>query len=295
MATTFEVMVEARSREYAESAAGAVFAEVDRLEEALSRFIPSSDIARLNALRSDQALLLGIEATECLQMAREVWQETDGAFDVTVGRLLPSPANDPTGDQVPVGMSLLGLDARKRIAWPKTPGVVVDLGAIGKGYAVDRAIEVLADWGITRGLVHAGQSSVFALGEGIGPDAKDSVGGWCVPLRNPCDPLLAVGEVLLRDASLGGSGRLLHGEHILDPRTRTPCRAETLAAWAVSRSAALSDAYSTAFMIMTPAQVEACCLRQPDLSGILLLRSADRFEIRRYGSAAARVSAPEVS
>ncbi len=364
MATTFEVMIEARSREYAESAARAAFDEVDRIEGELSRFIPDSDIARVNALRAGLAVKVGLEAFECLQLAQAVWQETDGAFDVTVGGILPNrPPTQAAADRAPVGMHLLQLDATQRRVAVIETGVVVDLGAVGKGYAIDQAVEVLGDWGITRGFVQAGQSSVLALGHGpsdpealsLAPpggrgeerrranphdergaalplpppagrgeealplpppggrgeelrtrvcaedaDAASGAfsGGWWMPLRDPCNPRdprdhdRVLGHVLLQNNSLSGSGRRLHGEHILDPRTREPCRRETVAAWAVADSAALSDAFSTAFMVMPPEQVEACCLRHPELSAILMLRSGERFSVRRFGSASSRIDLP---
>jgi hypothetical protein len=176
MATTFEVLIAAKSRAYAEAAADAAFSEVDRLERELSRFISDSDIARINRLRAGDAVQVGIDAFECLQLAEAVWRETSGAFDVTVGGWLSGPDRDAAAQEArPVGMSLLELDAQRRRVRVRADGVRVDLGALGKGYAVDQVVEVLVEWSISRGLVHAGQSSVYALGnEGVADPAKTS-------------------------------------------------------------------------------------------------------------------------
>ncbi|MCG3130863.1 MAG: FAD:protein FMN transferase [Phycisphaerae bacterium] len=305
MATTFEVVLAAGSRTYAEAAADAAFAEIDRLEHELSRFIPDSDIARVNALRPGDTLQVGIDAFECLQLAEAVWRETGGAFDVTVGGFLPRsgaspPAASPpaagrqgdapdAGDHGPnlpaaVGMPLIELDPARRQVHVRSAGVVVDLGAVGKGYAVDQAVEILGQWRLPRGLVHAGQSSVFAFGEAPDPDAPPGA-GWPAPIRDPLDHSRTLGRVRLRQESLSGSGRALHGEHILDPRTGLPAPAETAGAWAVAPSAAMSDAFSTAFMILPPPEVEACCRRVAGLSAILAARHGERTILRSFGPA----------
>lgn len=300
MATTFEVVLAARSRAYAEAAADAAFAEIDRLERELSRFIPDSDLARVNALRPGDALQLGIDAFECLQLAEAVWRETGGAFDVTVGGWLPRsgtspPAADRRGDasdaegggpnpRAAVGMPLIELNPPRRQVRVRSAGVVVDLGAVGKGYAVDQAVEMLWQWNIAQGLVHAGQSSVFAFGDAAGPGAP-SGGGWVMPIRDPLDHSRTLGQVRLRRESLSGSGRALHGEHILDPRTGLPAPAETVGAWAVAPSAAMSDAFSTAFMLLTPGEVEACCRRVAGLSAILARRDGAGTALRSFGPA----------
>lgn len=300
MATTFEVVLAARSRAYAEAAAEAAFAEIDRLERELSRFIPSSDIARVNALRPGDALQVGIDAFECLQLAEAVWRETGGVFDVTVGGWLPRtstspPAADRRGDasdprdggpnlRVAVGMPLIELNPPRRQVRVRSAGVVVDLGAVGKGYAVDQAVEMLWQWNIAQGLVHAGQSSVFAFGEPADPNVPHR-GGWAMPIRDPLDHSRTLGQICLRGESLSGSGRALHGEHILDPRTGLPAPTETVGAWAVASSAAMSDAFSTAFMLLTPGEVEACCRRVAGLSAILALRDGAGTALRSFGPA----------
>jgi len=271
MACAFEVALEARDRKYAFDAAEAVFAEIDRLEGELSRFVPSSDVARIARLRDGERLRIGAEAFECLALAAEVGEATAGAFDVTF-----ASAGGGTGDA-----PRLALDRGSHAVVALVDGVRVDLGGVGKGYALDRAAELLADWGIDVALLHAGASTVLALG------APSGVTSWTVALRDPRsgDPILAetlAPGVRLRDGALSGSGRSLHGAHIVDPRTGSPARG-ALAAWACAPSAARADALSTAFMILEPAEVEAFVGARPEVSAALALDRGGHVELLTFG------------
>ena len=260
MACTFELYLVEEDAKYAWQAAEAAFAEADRLEQELSRFVPTSDIARINALPPGQSLGVGIDAFECLQQAIRLYVETGGAFDITFGSQIDHDRK-PESERFPT-MHLLECDARLHEVTVRTAGVQIDLGGIGKGYAIDRMVRILRDWSIRVGLVHAGQSSVYAMGKP--PDAAT----WRLALRSPLDPERTLGQVPLRNKALSGSGRQLHGQHIIDPATgrRTTGVA---AAWALARSAAVSDALSTTFMVMSPEQVAGYCRQHPDVSAIL--------------------------
>ena len=124
---------------------------MDRLEQQLSRFIENSDISRINHLSAGESTIVGYETMQCLQLARLMHAETGGAFDVSVGTGFESLELD-SGEFRACGRSPTG-DGRLRL----------DLGAIGKGYAVDRMAEVLEDWEVDRVLIDAGYSSVLAL------------------------------------------------------------------------------------------------------------------------------------
>lgn len=249
-----------------EPAARAAFAEVDRLERELSRFIATSDVARINAARPNHAVQVGIEVIECLALAARVHDDTGGRFDVTVGAWLPRAGNDweltlseyHHAGSAPAGMQRLHIDRRQRLVTKLEPGVIIDFGAIGKGYALDQAAEVLRAWGSRTALLHCGQSTVLALGRPTEPP-PGVADGWRVAIRDPLRQAAALGDVMLCDAALSGSGRVLHGAHIVDPRTGQAARAH--GAWAVHTSAALSDAYSTAFMLMMDDEIERCCAR----------------------------------
>ncbi|MEW6358382.1 MAG: FAD:protein FMN transferase [Planctomycetota bacterium] len=246
MATTFEVAIRGQEERYARQAAQAALEEAQRIEKELSRFIPSSDISRLNDLRRGEAMRIGIAAFECLQVAKAVFAETGGAFDVSLG----------------TGLDRLCLDEKEHAVRVEAEGVTLDLGGIGKGYAVDQMAAVLKDWSIEEALIHAGESTVLAIGS------------WPIEIRDTENPAGALGRIALRDCALSGSGVRLQGNHIIDPRTSRPVRGR-LGAWAVAPTAALSDALSTAFMVMTAAEVEAYCARHTKVSATILTEGRD--------------------
>lgn len=263
----------------AEPAARAAFEEIDRLEQDLSRFIEHSDIARINDAAAGEHVRIGPAAFDCLDLAQRLHQKTGGAFDVTIGAALSQRDHAPVEftPDTPIGMSHLYLDRERRTAVKELAALKLDLGAIGKGYAVDQAVDVLRDWKISAALVHSGQSTVFALGE-----AREGR-PWSIAVRNPADHAAVIGRVTLRDAALSGSGVLLHGRHIIDPRSGRPGDIRA-GAWAIAPMAAESDAVSTAFMLMSEEQVRAYCERNPSISALLHTPSGAGVSLAMYGT-----------
>lgn len=259
----------------AQAAAQAAFDEVDRVEQELSRFRPRSDISRLNLMPPGEPVRVGPAAWECLALARDVWEKTGGAFDVTIGAALKR--DTATNDRPPpIGMQHLHLDRETRSAVRLLEGLVIDLGAIGKGFGVDQAVETLREWGIGNALVHSGQSTLFAFGTPPGQC------GWSLAIRDPRDHAKALGHVTLRDQAFSGSGVLLHGPHIIDPRCGAAAM-DKLAAWAIAPSAALSDAISTAFMVMTPGEIEATWQSWPGVSALVAFAAESGLALRCFG------------
>jgi thiamine biosynthesis lipoprotein len=193
MATTFEILIAsddtvAESAEYARQAAQAAFHEIDRLEKDLSRFIESSDVSRINKLGSRESVRVSIDTFECLQLAARIHDDTGGAFDVTIGALLAcwrtsaSTPRRPTVEEVAeakarTGMERVALDRKNFTVRLKTDGVLLDLGGIGKGFALDKAAETLREWadegwGLEAALLSGGQSSLLAMGAPPGERAQ---------------------------------------------------------------------------------------------------------------------------
>jgi len=261
MNTRFEVYLAEADATYARQVANVLFREVDRLEGLLSRFDPSSDVAQISRLGAGESMRVGLEVFECLQLAAKVHAETDGAFDVTVGGLMncvrdnTATAADRETARGLVGMSRLTFDPQQFTIGVTAP-VEIDLGAIGKGYALDKCAELLAEWGIKEALLNSGTSTVLAIGERAWPVG---IGGDWVPRRLE----LHHGE------ALSGSGTEVKGQHILDARTGAPAT-HHLAAWALAPSAALSDALSTAFYVMTTDEVKKYCAAQPGISALVV-------------------------
>jgi thiamine biosynthesis lipoprotein len=189
---------------------------------------------------------------------------TDGAFDVAIG----------------TGLSSLEIDADAFLIHATAGGVRVDLGGIGKGYAVDLMAELLEEWGLVRAFVHGGFSSAIAL------DAPAGCDGWPLTLSDPGEPSRILTRLSMRQSALSASG-VRKGDHILDPRTRAPVRGR-LAAWvALTRPtspgaaaptdggprlapAAVADALTTAFMVLSVDEIAALCERSPGLQAWVL-------------------------
>lgn len=289
MATTFEILIVHEDERYARQAATAAFNEVDRLEGDLSRFRENSDITRINNLPTHQPLKVGLDVFECLQLSVRVYAETNGAFDVTIGSLLKCWRNDdgsprtPTADELNrarlrTGANLLQLDEREHTVCLSASPMQVDLGGIGKGYAVDCVAELLREWGIDTALISGGYSSVLAL------DCPAGTDGWPLTLSDPADHKRILAPPVLRRRALSGSG-VQKGSHIISPRTGRPIEGRR-AAWASARDAGTADALSTAFMIMDPDEIERYCALHADVLAIVILQneSGEQKEtILRFG------------
>jgi thiamine biosynthesis lipoprotein len=265
MACVWGVGIVGADAKQAEQAARAGFAEIERLEGELSRFVATSDVARINALRAGQAVRVGVDVFDCLELALRVSRETAGAFDVTAA----SGAAAAPGARIELDRAAL------TVRMP-ADGTVVDLGGIGKGYALDQAAALLRDWGVGAALLHCGQSTVYALGSPAGQP------GWTVGVRDPRQPAAVLGQVRLRGAALSGSGRRLHGAHIVDPRTGNPATGAD-GAWALAPSAALADALSTAFMVLSAAEVSQYCARHAQVAGLVLPAGGGEQRCKHFG------------
>jgi FAD:protein FMN transferase len=295
MGTRFEILLcdggdEARLRAAGEEALD----EIERLERQLSLFRPASDLARINAQAAQRPVRVEPGLFRLLQACHRLWEETGGAFDITVGPLMhcwgfrtpreaaPSPA-ELTAARDLVGMKQVILDTEARTIRFARHGVALDLGAVAKGWALDEAILILREAGIANALLHGGTSTSRALGR----PAPDTA-GWTVAIRPPPPEVLPdqkpwpeefVRTVLLTDEALSVSavaGRVLRrgGQidgHVLDPREGAPVREGLLAA-VILPSATDSDALSTALLAGGQELHQHLTQKQPHLRSLLLTR-----------------------
>jgi thiamine biosynthesis lipoprotein len=275
MATTFEAILQYEDRTYAQQAARAAFDEADRIEGHLSRFLETSDVTRINHLPAGHPLQLSLDTFECLKISAEVWAETAGAFDATVGFLADcwldkekKMPRTPTPEErrfarAHTGMDLILFDEPTHAVALTDSPIRVDLGGVGKGYAVDRMADLLREWSIDRALIHGGFSSVLAL------KAPQGMAGWPVTLSDPRNRRRTLARVQLAGASVSGSG-VEKGRHIIGPRTGAPADGQS-ASWSLAPDAARADALSTAFMIMTPDEVKDYCAEHPRVRALLVV------------------------
>jgi FAD:protein FMN transferase len=253
MATVYEVYAVHADRQYAAQAAQATFDLVDRLERELSRFLPNSDITRINHLEAGAATRVAQTTMECLVIARHMYDLTGGAFDVSIGTGLPS----------------LELEPGESVVRATTSGVKIDLGGIGKGYAVDLMAELLEEWGLDTALVHGGFSSVLAL------EPPQGLEGWPLTLSDPGEPSHVLTRLAVRQTALGASG-LRKGDHIVDPRSGDRVRGRR-AAWVAvprppepARGTAVTDALTTACMLLSSDAIDALCRNSPGVEAWIL-------------------------
>jgi thiamine biosynthesis lipoprotein len=254
MNTVFEVHCVHPEAGYARQAAQAAFERLDRLEQELSRFIGNSDVSRVNGLRAGGVTRVLPSTLECLALAMALYELTDGAFDVSLGTGLPA----------------LELDRERFSVRVLQGGVAIDLGGIGKGYAVDRMVELLGEWDIRQGLVHGGFSSVRALEPPAGGE------GWPLTLSAPGRggrEVLARVCAAQRSFSASGTEK---GAHIVDPRDGRP--APDRVTWVSVPSleggaspAAMAEGLSTAFMVLGLPEVEQLCRSCPGVEAWLAL------------------------
>jgi thiamine biosynthesis lipoprotein len=267
MATLFEVHCVHSDPEYARQAAQAAFDLVDQLELELSRFIANSDISRINGLESGQSVQVNPWTIECLQIARRIFDESDGAFDISIGS----------------GFDTLDFDTDDFTVRARADGVNLDLGGIGKGYAVDRMAELLEEWKISQSLLHGGFSSVLALEPP--PDRH----GWPLTLSMPGRGVREVlARVSARRLAFSASG-IQKRDHIVNARSRQPVR-NRLASWVSvscggipakeagisggcetrNSAAAVADALSTTFMILPMQEINNYCAKWQGLEAWLI-------------------------
>ena len=267
MATRFEWVLWGQTPERLRAAGEEALDEVDALEAALSRYRGTSDIGRVNAGAAAGPVRVAPNTFGLLERARSLTDATDGAFDITVGALLRAwgfvgdTGRKPSAETVrrardAAGWNRVRLDASAFSVTFDHPDVELDLGAIGKGYALDRAMDLLTEAGVPHALLHGGTSSILARGSA--PDG----GPWRVglptatkPGNGPTSP--PVTPVSLQETSLSvsavwGKSFAEAGEvfgHVLDPRIGEPVRRARCAA-VMGAEAAVSDALSTALLVL---------------------------------------------
>ncbi len=277
MATRFEIVLHGEGEVALRAAAEEALDEIQRLDAQLSLYEPTSDIRHINRRAAAEPVRVEPELFRLLQHAERLCRETGGAFDITVGPLVRCwgfmrgtgrlPASEALAEaREKVGMHNVILNGNESTVRFAHDGMMLDLGSIGKGYALERAAELLLEAGVTSAILHGGTSTVHAIG--VPPDAEV----WKVALPQPdfahqtvafgptgfpadATDLLAV--VPLKDEAMSVSavwGKAFEADgrvygHVIDPRKGGPVESALMAA-VVSSSATESDAFSTALLTL---------------------------------------------
>jgi thiamine biosynthesis lipoprotein len=241
MATQFQVRIAGEEKKYAAQAAQAAFDVMVRLEAHLSRFRASSDISQIAQLVPGETLRLNRTTYACLEIAQKIEAATGGAFSVTAAARQSQP-DAPRWTLLRDTFSIR-CDSGK---------LTFDLGAIGKGFALDCMADLLREWSCPAFLLVAGGSSILA------GDPPPETAGWSCGLGDN----QATQRYWLKQCSLSGSGLAVKGRHILDPRTGQPAQRENRA-WALADTAAESDALSTAAMVLNKKEITGALKHDP--------------------------------
>jgi thiamine biosynthesis lipoprotein len=231
MATHFQVRIADEDKTYAGQAAQTALDLADKLETLLSRFRRDSEIFRIAGLAPGETIRVSEPTFACLEIARKMELATRGAFSITAAAL----QTQSSLPQWTLQNHSIRCDSGK---------VQFDLGAIGKGFALDRMAELLSEWSCPAFLLVAGGSSILA------GEAPSGTAGWSCGLGDDNSPQ----RYYLKNISLSGSGLAVKGKHILDPRTGQPARRQNRT-WALCDTGAESDALSTACMVLSENEI----------------------------------------
>jgi FAD:protein FMN transferase len=281
MACRFEITLPSELGHHLDAAKDALDT-IDALEAQLTIFRETSELAQVNREAADHPVVVEERLFQLLTECQRLWEITDGAFDITSTPLsrtwgfLRRQGRLPTDDEITearacVGMQHVRLDPTRQTVSFDRPGVSLNLGSIGKGYALDRVAEQMTGAGVPTALLTSGSSSLFALGAGHEGQ------GYEVGIRDPFDHTRRYGSVRLTGEGLGVSGV---GEqwfehagrrygHIIDPRSGWPVEGRALVA-VVAPTAALADALATAFFVGGPETVKRYHRAYPDVSVVVI-------------------------
>ena len=291
MATTFEIFFSSDKRAQIETAHRALD-EVRRLESIMTIYRDDSELSRVNGTAAKAPVRLTSDLFEVLATGIEFCRRTEGAFDITSGPLSRCWGFYNREGQIPsdkaieecltkVGWRMVELDRLERTVSFTKAGLELNLGSIGKGFALDRAASMLQNAAFGAALLHAGHSSILAVG-----DAAQVGQGWKVSLRHPLRKGTDLMSLRLRSQAMGTSGIgeqsfKSDGEvfgHIIDPRSGRPASHSLMVA-AVAPTAAEADALATAFSVMSTDSVEAYCETNDKIGAIVVPRTEESEEI----------------
>lgn len=276
MGTVYEIAAYDESPSHASEAIDKAFAEIVYLDGVLSNYKPESDLSRLNREGHFHAVKVPADLYAVIEESLRYSKISGGGFDISVGPLVDLWKAALLGDRVPtaeeqekaracVGYEKIKLIPPDEVEF-ESPCLRIDVGSIGKGYAVDRAVEILRANGIQNALVDAGQSSIYAMGAPPGQKA------WEVHLRDPSnrvDPVVMLSENSVSTseqtpASLLGNKT---AGHIIDPENGKPLETK-YALSVVVKTGTASDALSTTLLLVGPEEGKAIVKQLPEAAAI---------------------------
>ena len=296
MACQFELLFNLHQYPQAAAVAMKAFELIDQLESRLTVYREDSEVSQLNNSSRGVPVPISPPLQEILRLAEVLSIETNGAFDITASLLTRLWGFDRRAGNLPtqaqIQNSLAAVDYTHVQLDTSASKVAllndcqINLGGIGKGFALDEVAQFMEQEQINHWILHGGQSSVLAHGDNFQTETQDN--GWSVGLSHPTLPNYRLGQVTLRNQALGTSGTARQSfvhqgkryGHIIDPRTGWPT-SHCLSTTVVCSSAATCDALATAFFVMQPEDVEAYCRKHTDVGAILVLPGDDQEGLQK--------------
>jgi len=299
MATRFEILLSGENGPRLRAIAEEALDEIVRLEGVLSLYRPDSEVSRINGNAAREWVRVPPEVFSLVERSLNLSELTGGAFDITVAPLVrawgfiggagAAPEERELAEaRAVVGSHLVDLSRERFSIRFQKPGVMIDLGSIGKGYAIEMAADLLLENGVASALIHGGTSAIYAIG-------KDAAGQpWRVAIDPPnipdffaAPPPLALAWVELENESLSVSaawGKGFKGPdrwfgHVIDPRSGEPSLRGIVAA-AGNRSATVADALSTAFMLAGKEEFESLKRAFPSTRALQFYLDSDQGDLR---------------
>ncbi|MBC8283930.1 MAG: FAD:protein FMN transferase [Nitrospinae bacterium] len=277
MGTLVEISVNDTNEEKAQASIQKAFREIRRLENLMSGYIQGSEISKINQSAGKERVTVSEELMEVLQRSL-VWSEkTEGAFDITIGPVQnlwnfdqPSLPSKTSIEKALSNINFKSIQLDKNTVFLFKKNMKLDLGAIAKGYAVDRAIEILKENKINHALVNAG-GDLRTIGK-----RSDNL-SWKIGLQHPRKPESLLASLALSGKAVATSGDYqkyfeLDGKryhHILDPKTGYPST-KLMSATVITNNVMDADALSTALFVLGPEKGIALLDSLKDTEGLIV-------------------------
>lgn len=281
MGTLVFLTAVAPDKQLAHDAIDQGFAEIHRLEQILSTWIPGSELSRINAAAGERAVKAGPETMELLAHSLEMARLTEGGFNIAIGPAVEAwnvsregriPSKDELDATHPLmDLSVIHIDVEAGTVFLARSGMRVDIGGIGKGYAADFAARVMREAGALAGVVAiSGDIKTF----GRMPDGQKFVFGIQHPRK---ENGITIGQLELEDEAVSTAGDYqryfekdgIRYHHILDPQTLQPAR-RSQSVTIVAETGVLADGLDTGIFVMGPEKGMALIERLPGVEGVIV-------------------------
>lgn len=293
MGTLLEISLYAENEPLAQNAFEQVFQEVSRLEKVFSTYQHDSEISQINREAWKAPQRLSPDAFTLILTSKQLFERTQGAFDITINPLVQlwkdaQQKNQlPTADQITntrqmIGMSQIHFDISARKIRFLQEGMSLDFGGIGKGYALDQATTVLKNKGIQHALLNFGGNICVT---GPPPDASF----WSVEIKDPKNPQKRISALRLSNGSVSTSANYERGlqiqgklySHLIDPRTGSPATG-ILSTTVIAENATEADALSTGLFILGVSATQKFMQQSNELGVLFVTESGEIFRFGKY-------------